>query len=180
MITRRVGFAFGLVMFGAAATPTPGAAQRVSADIRLGSGPIVGTIRIGDRPYYRMYGRPRRAYAEAVYPVRVAVERRHGWNRRRDNGRLVVVFYDRDCDLYFDRYHRGLEEVRVFQDEGRYYRYDDYNEGRRDDRWGRKGHDRDRDRDWDRDDRRGEKGRDWYYERNGRDDDDRWEHDHQH
>ena len=179
MIARRIALNLGLAAIGAVGATRPGTAQRVSADIHIGSGPVAGTIRIGGRPEYRMYGRPRRAYAEEVYPVRVAVERRHGWNpRRHQNARLVVVFYDRDCDLYFDRYHRGLEEVRVYQDGGRYFRGDDD----RDDREDRRGwNDRDRDRGHrDRYDRRDEKNRDWYYERNGRNDDDRWEHDHQH
>ena len=178
----RLAFSVGLVALGAVGAPQFSAAQRVSADIHIGSGPVAGTIRIGDRPSYRVYGRPRRVDAVVDYPTRVVVERRHGWNpRNRRNAQFVVVFYDRDCDLYFDRYSQGLEEVRVFQDDGRYFRYDDTDRG---ERWGRNDRDRDRDRgrdDRDRYDRRDEKKRDWYYERNGRNENDgRWEHDHQH
>ncbi|MBM4187076.1 MAG: hypothetical protein FJ206_07160 [Gemmatimonadetes bacterium] len=161
-------------------------AQRVGADIHIGAGPVVGTIRIGDRPYYRSYGyygRPRPRVVH-VYPTRIAVERRHGWNpRKHRNARLVVVYYDRHCGLYFDRYRRGLEEVRVLHDNDRYFWYDDYRDrdddryrydrrGRWNDRYDRydqydRDYRRDRDRDWDRDDR------------TRRDDHDgEWEHDH--
>ena len=183
MIARQIALSFGLIALGAVGAPQSSIAQRVSADIRIGSGPVAGTIRIGDRPYYREYGRPRRAYAEVAYPTRVRVERRHGWNlRNHRNSQLVVAYYDRDCDLYFDRYYRGLEEVRVFQDGGRYFRYDDSDRDDRGERWGRNDRDRDRDRDdHDRYDRRDKKNRDWYYERNGRNENSgHWEHDHQH
>ncbi len=183
MFARRFALVIGLAGVGATQS---GSAQRVSADIHIGSGPVGATIRLGDRPDYRLYGRPRRVYAEVVRPVRVVVERRHGWNpKRHRNARVVVVYYDRDCDLYFDRYSRGLEEVRVYQDDRRFYRYDDYDRYDRDDRHGqgwRRG-DRDRsDRDRrDRDDygRDEQRDRDWYYERNGNRHEDRWEHDHQ-
>ncbi len=190
MFARRIALMVGLVGLGAAQS---GSAQRVSADIHIGSGPVGATIRVGDRPDHRIYGRPRRAYAEVVRPVRVVVERRHGWNpKRHRNGRIVAVFYDRDCDLYFDRYSRGLEEVRVYQDDRRFYRYDDFDRYDRDQRRGndrgrrdRDRYDRDRDDRNDRNDRDGygrdeQKNRDWYYERNGNGDENRWEHDHQH
>ena len=185
MIARQIALSFGLIALGAVGAPQSSIAQRVSADIRIGSGPVAGTIRIGDRPYSRVYGRPRRAYGEVAYPTGVSVERRHGWNQRnRRNSQLVIVYYDRDCDLYFDRYSRGLEEVRVFQDGGRYFRYDDSDRDDRGERWGRNDRNRDRDRDrddHDRYDRRDKKNRDWYYERNGRNENDgHWEHDHQH
>lgn len=188
MFARRIALVIGLAGLGATQS---GSAQRVSADIHIGSGPVDATIRVGDRPDYRVYGRPRRAYAEVVRPVRVVVERRHGWNpRKHRNGRVVVVYYDRDSDLYFDRHSRGLEEVRVYQDDRRYYRYDDFDrydwDGRRGDEWGRRDRDQyDRDRyDRDRNDRdrfgRDErKNRDWYHERNGNRNKDRREHDHQ-
>ena len=186
MIARRIALSVGLAALGAVTTPQSSAAQRVSADIRIGSGPVDGIIRIGDQPDYRVYGRPRR----------MVVERRHGrWNSRNyRNAQFVVVYYDRDYDQYYDRYDRGLEEVRVFEDGGRYFRYDDYHRDDRGERWGRNDRDRDwgrdRDRDWgldrDRDDRdrynrRDEKNRDWYYERNGRNENKgRRKHDDQH
>lgn len=179
MNARRIALSVGLVALGVVGTPQSSSAQRVSADIHIGTGPVDGIIRIGDRPDYRVYGRPRR----------MIVERRHGrWNSRHyRNAQFVVVFYDRGRDLYFDRYDQGLEEVRVFQDGGRYYRYDSYDgydrydryDGYdrydRGDRWGRNDRDWDRDRDRDRHDRdrydrRDDRNRDWYYERNGRND----------
>ena len=162
-------------------------AQRVAADIHIGAGPIVGTVRIGDRRYYRdygYYGRPRRQAVAVAFPVRIVVERRHGWNpRKHRNARIAVVYFDRHCGQYFDRYRRGLEQVRVLADNDRYYWYDDFRDGRDDryryDRRGRNDRDRDRDRYDRRDDRYEDYGR-------GRDRDDysddddygEWEHDH--
>lgn len=181
MIRHALGL--GLAAVTALAPTGQAEAQRVSADIHIGGWPVAGTIRIGERPYYRdygYYGRPRRHEVVIVhrdYPRRVVVERRHGWNwKKHRNAELVVVYYDRHCGLYFDRYHRGLEEVRVLRDRDRYYWYDDY-DGGRDDRYlyDRRGHDRDRDRDrYRRDDRR--RFRDDRYDRD--DDVGRWEHDH--
>ena len=120
MFARRIALMVGLVGLGA---DQSGSAQRVSADIHIGSGPVGATIRLGDRPDYRIYGRPRRAYAEVVRPVR------------------------------------------VYQDDRRFYRYNDF------DRY---------DRDQHRGNDQGRGDRDWYYERNGNGDESRWEHDHQH
>ncbi len=163
MIARRIALSVGLAALSAVGAPQSSSAQRVSADIHIGSGPVDGVIRIGDRPDYRVYGRPRR----------MVVERRHGrWNSRNyRNAQFVVVFYDRDRDLYFDRYDQGLERVRVFQDGGHYFRYDSYDGYDRGERWGRNDRGRDRDRDdRDRYERRADRNRDWYYERNGRND----------
>ena len=116
-------------------------AQRVSADIRIGGrGPISGRVRIESRDgyrdrYYRDYGyRPRQ--------VRVEVRRfdrgnHYGWDRFRRQARVVVVYYDRNDDCYYDRsFYPGLEEVRVYEDDGRFYRIDgdDYDDRRYDDR----------------------------------------------
>jgi hypothetical protein len=157
-------------------------AQRVSADIRIGGrGPISGHVRIESRDryrdrYYRDYGyRPRQ--------VRVEVFRRNdrgrhnGWYKQfQRKARVVVVYYDRRDDCYYDRrFYPGLEEIRVYEQDGRYYRdsddryddrryddrrddgrYDDRrDDGRYDDRYdGRDGRDR-------RDDRNRRDGRDW-------------------
>ena len=164
----------------------PTHAQRVSADIRIGGrGPISGHIRINpsrrdhyrDR-YYRDYGyRPRQ--------IRVEVLRRYdrgrhlGWYKQfRRQPRVVVVYYDRDDDCYYDRrFYPGLQEIRVYENDGRYYRPDDdswddrYDDRRYDDR-------RD-DRRYDPryDDRRDDRRYDPRYDdRNGRgrDDQDYW------
>lgn len=125
----------------AIALPSLATAQRVSADIRIGSGPIDGRILVGEPVGVhsrriidvgpRDYGRP--AYGEfEVYRV----HRGHGWWRNRGY-RAVTVWYDIDRDRYYDhRYYDqrardGLREVIIYERDGRYYgdRYD-----RRDDR----------------------------------------------
>lgn len=176
MITRHA-FGLGFAALAAVATAEESQAQRVSADIHIGGWPVAGTIHVGDRRD-GYYGRPRREVD--YFPRRLSVERRHGWNwKKHRNAQLVVVYYDRQCDLYFDRYRRGLEEVRVLRDDDRYYWYDDYN-GNRDDRfrYDRRGSDRDRRVD-DRYDRRNDRDRDRDGRRNDDDDDHgHWEHDH--
>jgi hypothetical protein len=147
------------------------AKAQVAADIRINSWPVAGTIYIGDRP------RPRRVVVEHVYPRRVYVEDWRGrggpkWDRGwRRNARVAVVYLDRHCNQYFDRYRRGLERVRVYEHDGRYYRNNDdrdyYDYDRRSDR-----------------DRRYRGGDDYgrRHDRDDRYDDDRddgsWEHDH--
>lgn len=184
MVSRQA-FGLGLAVLAATSIPNGAQAQRVAADIHIGGWPIAGTIRIGERPYYsRGYGhypRPRRRIADYGYPRQIVVDRRHGWNwKKHRDARLVVVYFDRQCGLYFDRYHHGLQEVRVLRDDDQYYWYDDY-DSRDDDRflYDRRGNDRDR---YDSD-RRGQDERSRDDRRGGRDDDDdddngRWQHDH--
>ncbi len=112
------------------------AAQRVSADIRVGVPglPIDGVIRVGDP--YPVSRYPHRAYRSR--PRAVVVDDcyyRQRPNRYR-NARpvVVVVYYDDDADSYYDRpYRRGLARDRVYAVNGGYYRHDD--DGRR---YGRK------------------------------------------
>jgi hypothetical protein len=138
-------------------------AQRVNADIRIGGGPVSGRIVIDDRGRDRYRSRPRPI--GRIEWIRARDYRRNDWfrNFRRD-ARVIVIFYDRRDDRYYrDRFDRGLEEIRVFERDGRYYRLEndgrDYDDRRYDDR---RHNDRDRD------------GRD----RDGRDD--RWnDRDHQ-
>ena len=159
---------FGSLGFGSAVlfsllSAGSASAQRVSADIRIGGrGPVSGHVRIESRDryrdrYYRDYGyRPRQ--------IRVEVFRRNdrgrhaGWYRQlQRRGRLVVVYYDRDEDCYYDRrFYPGLQEIRVYEQGGRYYRPDEYRyDDRYDDRYDR------RDGRYDsRDDRGGRDGRD--------------------
>lgn len=100
---------------------TPAQAQRVSADIIIGGGPVAGRITINDRNRYRP--RPIRR----VEWVRVRDHRRDSWFRKmRQHARVMVVYYDRrdDC-YYYDRFAPGLDEIRVYEEDGRYYRLDD-------------------------------------------------------
>lgn len=186
MNARRQVIGLGLAVMAVSGFAGSAEAQRVAADIHIGAGPVLGTIRIGDRPYHRddgYYGRPRPREVVVAYPNRVYVERRHGWNpRKHRNARFVVVYYDRQSGMYFDRYHRGLEEFRVLHDNNRFFWYDDYRDGRDGrnlyDRRGRQGRDRDdRDRyDRDRHDRRDDR-RDRDYRNDRRDDRGKWERD---
>lgn len=150
-------------------TAEPASAQRVSADIRIGGGPIAGHIRINsDRFRYRE--RPRFVRVEVLRGR--DYYRRSGWFRsfRRD-ARVIVVFYDRDRDSYYDRFRPGLIRTNVYERGGRYYRWDDdrfdrwvgdrWNDDRRwDDRYdGDDRNDRRDDRYDRRDDRRDRGGR---------------------
>ena len=159
----------GLALALAVTTVETADAQDVAADIHINSWPIAGTIHIGDRP------RPRAVVVQHVYPRPIIVEHRRGRppfrdNRWRNNARVIVVYYDPYRHEYFDRYRRGLREMRVYDYDGRFYRYDDggdyYDHDRRsyrdrdhrgngrwkrdrDDRDNRRHHDDDRD-DWKR------------------------------
>ena len=163
-------------------------AQRVSADIHIGGWPVAGTIRIGDRyPYddhryydrgsydYRYYGRPRGPRGGVVvvkrdYPKLIVVDRRRPFVKHGKKIKVFVAYFDRHCGLYFDRYRRGLEEVSLFEYDGRYYPFDDHYYDR--------SYDRRYDDRYDRDDRA---DRDRRYRRDRDDEDDdygSWEHDH--
>ena len=138
----------------------PAQAQRVSADILFGGGPVEGRVRIGDRDRYRSRPVVRRIYVERIRRDR---GRHNGWyNHFRRGARIVVVYYDPRDDFYYDRRYDGLEEIRVYERDGRYFRLDDDRYGYDDDRYdrrdgrydGRNGgryDDRRQDRDWDRD-----------------------------
>jgi hypothetical protein len=143
--------------------PTLASAQRVSADIRIGSGPVDGRIVVGG-PYHRggievgARDYDRHGYGEVVV---YRVHRGYGWWRNRGY-RAVTMWYDVDRDRYFDRQSRydrrdGLREVVIYERDGRYYR-------EQDDRRGGRGYDRrirDHDRgDHDRDDHRYNRDRD--------------------
>jgi hypothetical protein len=136
--------------------PGPLAAQRVSADIIIGHGPIAGRVILGDPfPYHshtivevRPYPRYRPEYREVVVVHR---SRGHDWYRRHGY-RTVRVWYDADRGRYYqhhDRNQAGLRAVVVYERGGRYYSDDRYEGG----------------------------GRDRRSDRHGDRDDDRWEHD---
>ncbi|HEV8599924.1 MAG TPA: hypothetical protein VGQ69_11230 [Gemmatimonadales bacterium] len=156
---------FSLVSAGSAS------AQRVSADIRIGGrGPVSGHVRIDSHDHYR--DRYYRDYGYRPRLVRVDVIRRHdhgrhnGWFRQfQRKARVVVVYYDRRDDCYYDRrFYPGLEEIRVYERDGRYYRPDDrdwddrYDDRRYDGRYDDWYDGRERRDGWDDRDRRG--GRD--------------------
>jgi len=163
-------------------------AQRVNADVWIGTGPVSGRISIGSDPYDRYVLRRRHERPVVIVQPRVIVvekirPRGRGWSRNaygkfRQNARVMVVYYDQRGGRWYDRpFRRGLQEVRVFQRGGRYYWIDardrdwerDYNDrsndrydrrDRRDDRRDRgRADDRDWERDWDRDDDRRPRGR---------------------
>ena len=145
-------------------------AQRVSADIRIGGrGPINGRVRIESRDryrdrYYRDYGyRPRQVRVEVIRRSDRRFDRGgsfYDWNRFRRTARVVVVYYDRDEDCYYDReFYPGLEEIRVLEDDGRFYRLDDgYNRGYDDRRYDDRRYD---DRRYDNRGNDGRDGRSW-------------------
>jgi hypothetical protein len=159
---------FVLAALVATALPSLASAQRVSADIRIGSGPIDGRIVVGEpvgayhRRIVEVDGRDdrRSAYGEVVV---VRVHRGQGWWRNRGY-RAVTVWYDADRDRYYDLRDRfddrdGMRQVVIYQRDGRYYGDQDE---RRDDR-GYESRSRDRDggdRHHGRADNRDNRGRD--------------------
>ena len=156
-------------------------AQRVNADVWIGTGPVSGRISIGDDPYDRYELRRRHDRRVVIVQPRVIVvekirPRGRGWSRNaygrfRQNARVIVVYYDQRGGRWYDRpFRRGLQEVRVFERGGRYFWIDahdrdwqrDYNDrsndrydrrdDRRDDRWDdRRERRHGDDRDWERD-----------------------------
>lgn len=130
-----------IVMGGIALALTlhsPAAAQMVEAGVVIRSGPVAGHVVITNpEPVYR---RPERRvvverYAPRVIvvePVRTHRGRGHGWWKRHGY-RPVVIYYDVRRDRFYDRWdrdHRGIREVIVYERRGRFYSGYDY---RRDD-----------------------------------------------
>jgi hypothetical protein len=112
----------------------PVQAQRVTAEIRIGGGPVSGHIILGD--VRRRYESRPRAIRQVEW-IRGGDRRRDDWFRRFGRqAQVVIVFYDRDDDrYYFDRYRSGLQEIRIYERDGRFYRFEDDRYGRHDDRW---------------------------------------------
>jgi hypothetical protein len=107
-------------------------AQRVNADVWIGTGPVSGRISIGNDPHDRYVLRRRHERQVVVVQPRVIVvekirPRGRGWSRNayrkfRENARVIVVYYDQRGGRWYDRpFRRGLYEVRVFERGGRYY-----------------------------------------------------------
>lgn len=125
MRTALVGAA--IVLGLTASSPAQAQIRVVSADIVIGSGPVVAHIGIGDRhayrrPVYRVVRAPRVIVVERYHyrtVRRIGHHRHHGW-------RALRVWYDPHDRRYYDGYRRGLREVTVYEHDGRYYdRYDD-------------------------------------------------------
>jgi hypothetical protein len=122
MLSTRYVFATLAVL----AFPAGAQAQRVSADISIGGGPVAGRIIVGDPYYHHPSYHYRPVYREVVV---VRGHRGHGWYRNRGYP-TVRVYYDVDRDRYYDRpYCGGLRAMVVFQGDGRYYRDDDRRDG---------------------------------------------------
>ena len=110
----------------------PLAAQQVSADVVLRSGPVAGRVIVGDG--YSTYRRPvvyRRVPARVIVVERVYVRASLGASTHwRQHGYRQVVVYYRD-GRYYDRYVRGwpaMREVVVYERDGRYYQLCDERE----------------------------------------------------
>lgn len=125
------------------------AAQRVSADIVIGHGPIAGRVIMGDPyPYHprtivevHPYHRDRPVYREVVVVHR---PRGHDWYRRHGY-RTVRMWYDAGRGRYYqhhDRNHPGLRAVVVYERGGRYYSEDRYQGDGREGRHAGRGADR--------------------------------------
>ena len=163
MSLKMLSAGFGLLV---ALAPMPAEAQRVSADIYVGTGPIRGHVRVGERPrYYRarhVVVQPRYRSERVIVierrPQRLHVQR---WRHHRHGSRVcvasrhdtVIVFYDARKDRFYDDYRPGLREVAVYEHEGGLYRdwdRDDYRRYHEDDRrYDRRWSDDDDDYDWD-------------------------------
>lgn len=115
--------------------PAAAQAQRVFADVRVGEGPVTGHIIIGmpdDGDREHGYHGPRGYTRYRV--VEVSRSPRGGGWYRSHGYRPVRVWYDDDRDCYYDRYNRSRGRVRelvIYERDGRYYRDDDREEGRR-------------------------------------------------
>jgi hypothetical protein len=160
-------------------------AQRVNADVWIGTGPVFGRVHVGDDPYDRYVLRRRHERSVVIVQPRIITVERirprgRGWSRGaygrfRQNARVIVVYYDTRGGRWYDRpFRRGMQEVRVYERGGRYFwidaqdrdwerDYRDRSNDRYDDRWDRRdrrGDDDDWERDWDRDDNRQPRDRD--------------------
>ena len=158
------------LLFGSLFTAGKSEAQQVSADIRIHSGPVAGRVIVVperrvyverirfDRRFDRRWAYDKHQRKEWERWRRDYDHWRNDWHRRLGrNYRVIVVYYDRRDDCFYDRFRPGLEEISVYEQDGRLYRLDDDESYYDQDRW-------DRGDRYDRDDR---------YDRYDRDRDDR-------
>ncbi len=109
----------------------PLAAQQVSADVVLRSGPVAGRVIVGDG--YSTYHRPvvyRRVPARVIVVERVYVRGHPALKHWRQHGYRQLVVYYRD-GRYYDRNVRtwpAMREVVVYERDGRYYQFCDERE----------------------------------------------------
>ncbi|MGH7703619.1 MAG: hypothetical protein ACREMO_11020 [Gemmatimonadales bacterium] len=118
--------------------PQPALAQSIAADILIRQGAVAGRLTFGQpNSYYHrpvvVYRRPaprRVIVVERYAPRGVLVQRfrarghPHGYWQRH-GFRQVVLFYDYDRNVYYDRYDAGgpgIREVGGYEREGRFYR----------------------------------------------------------
>jgi hypothetical protein len=115
-----------VAVLAALVLPTPGHAQRVIADISIHEGPVTGRVIVGHPPVYHeravVVVAPRDWRPVTVYRFDRA-HRAHDWYRARGY-RSVRIWFDPNQGYHYDRYHRGLVEISVYQHGGRYYRSD--------------------------------------------------------
>jgi hypothetical protein len=138
--TMRTGILAGSFLAGLALMAAPLHGQRVSAEVVVRGGPVAGRVVVGERyPAYRhreLYRRHpgrRVVVAERYHPRVIVVERfdrHHGKPWKRDKYwkrgyRLVTVYYI-DGRYYdrFDTYYPDVQEVVVYERNGRFYRDD--------------------------------------------------------
>jgi hypothetical protein len=109
----------------------PLAAQQVSADVVLRSGPVAGRVIVGDG--YSTYRRPvvyRRVPARVIVVERIYVRRHSAAKHWRQHGYRQLVVYYQD-GRYYDRDVRtwpAMREVVVYERGGRYYQLCDERE----------------------------------------------------
>ena len=119
-----------VALLSALALPAVGQAQRVIADISINEGPVTGRVIVGHPPVYRertvVVVTPRDWRPVTVYRA----HRAHDWYRTRGY-RHVGIWYDPNGGYYYDRFHRGLVEISVYEQGRRYYRNDWQEDARR-------------------------------------------------
>lgn len=127
------------------AAPGTAEGQRVSAEVVVRSGPVLGHVVIGSRPYVYRYDLDRRLRSHRYAPrhlhvhrIHVPRGRAHGWLRRHGYRPVTVYlraghFYDQHDFRHLQRRGLRLRPVVVWERRGRLYRpaYD----GRRTDRY---------------------------------------------
>jgi hypothetical protein len=109
-----------LAALTALANPPAASAQRVTAEIRIHHGPVVGHLILGHPGYARL------PYNHEYTVVVYRTHRRPEWFRRH-GFRTVRVWYDDERDRYYEAGHgpRGhLREVVLYERGGHSYRDD--------------------------------------------------------
>jgi hypothetical protein len=144
----KTSMAVGAAALTLAMVVSPAEAQVVQAGVVIRGGPVRGHVVVGEPAPVVVYRRPVRhvVVVERYHPRTIVVERfperqyrsQRWW--RRHGYAATTVYYDGDDDCYYDRPiygRRGLDEVTVYERDGRYYSLGrdngDYNDGDHDD-----------------------------------------------